>query len=225
MALRAYVVQDDSGDGQVCLQFADRNVVARREGANEMDADFGNVTCRRATWADGYAPGPVPLQVCIEVGGWWQECACGCGRKVSSDGDGFDYDTDGDEGELNPMAPIYVGRSVYWNQTCKDDDERRAREVAEAKARDQADAEAAVLAKFPFATDIVAFRAYDYDRTSTRRGSERYNVLHARFLFPGAVHGASWVIGSETIGIPPISRDAWDALTKVNPSPAAGEGT
>lgn len=223
--LKAYVVQDDSGDGNVCLQFANRNVEARREGANEMDAEFGDVSCRRAPWADSYAPGPVPVQVCIEVGGWWQTCACGCGRKVSNDGDGFNYDVDGDDGALNPMAPIYVGRSVYWNQACKDADERHKREVAEAKGRDQSDAEAAVLKKFPFATDIAAFRGYDYDGRSTRQGLESYNVLHAGFNFPGAVHGAIWVVGSDTIHIPPISMEAWRVLTKSTPSGQTGEGT
>lgn len=209
--LKAYVVQDEYGGGQVCVRFAHRNVVARREGASEIDEEFGDVSCRRAPWADSYAPGPVPLQLCIEAGGWWQECACGCGRKIDNDGGQNHYEDDGDEGELNPMAPIFGGwRSVYWNQTCKDADEHRARDAAEAKVRDQSEVEAAVLAKFPFATDIVAFRGYSCDNPGAG-ATGRCDVLHARFNFPGAVHGAIWVIGSPTISIPPISQEAWDA--------------
>ncbi|MDR7193392.1 hypothetical protein [Luteimonas terrae] len=221
-SLKAYVVEDDSGDGNICLRFADRNVEARREGANEMDAEFGDVSCRRAPWADSYAPGPVPLQLCIEIGGWWQTCACGCERKIDSDVGQTHYEDDGDDGALNPMAPIYVGRRVYWNHTCKDGDERRTREVAEAKARDQSAAESAVLAKFPFATDIVAFRGYNCDNPGAG-ATGRSDVLHARFNFPGAAYGATWVIGSPTIGIPPVSADAWKAATDTLAARDGGE--
>ena len=209
MNLKAYVVTEEWGEGHAAVVFAAKSVVARREGANELNSEFGDVSCKRAPWADDLAPGPVSPKDCIELGGFWYECACGCGRKIDNEGGQHSYDLDGDDGELNPMDPVYVGTGeVFWNQACKDNDDREAQERKDKAARDQAGAEAAVLAKWPFATEIKAYRGYD----GTAGG--KHDVLYAGFRFPGGQWTASWAIGAETISVPRGDADAWNALNK-----------
>jgi len=209
VSLKAYVVTDEFGEGYAAVMFAEKSVVARREGANELDCEFGDVSCKRAPWADDLAPGPVSPKDCIELGGFWYECGCGCGRRINDEGGQHDYELDGDNGELNPMDPVYDDtRRVFWNRMCKDNDDRAAQERKDKAARDQSDAEAAVLAKWPFATDIHAYRGYD----GTAGGT--YDVLHASFRFPGGEWPVSWAIGAETINVPRGEVDAWNALTK-----------
>lgn len=209
MNLKAYVVTEEWGEGHAAVVFAARSVVARREGANELDCEFGDVSCKRAPWADGLAPGPVSLKDCIELGGFWYECACGCGRRIDNEGGQHSYDLDGDNGELNPMDPVYDETGhAFWNQRCKDDDDRAAKERKEKAARDQAEAEAAVLAKWPFATEIKAYLGYD----ATAGGT--FDVLHASFRFPGGRWPVNWTIGAETIGVPQGDLSAWDAVAK-----------
>lgn len=67
-ALKAYSVQaEDCG----CIRFAKSNVVARRQGANELDVEFEYVqSCRRAPEFDHLAPGPVSNLELFNAG--WQ---------------------------------------------------------------------------------------------------------------------------------------------------------
>lgn len=209
MSLKAYVVTDEYGEGHAEVVFAGKSVVARREGANALDCEFGDVSCKRAKWADHLAPGPVSVKDYIELGGFWYECACGCDRRINDESGQPLYDLDGDDGELNPMAPVYIGTGqVFWNQVCKDNDDRAAQERKDKAARDQSDAETAVLTKWPFATEIKAYRSYD----GTAGGT--YDMLHASFRFPGGQWSVSWAIGAETINVPLGDVDAWNALTK-----------
>lgn len=157
-------------------------------------------------------PGP-GAQAKIEAG-WWYECSCGCGRRIDNAEGTHLIDFDGDDGELNPMDPVYVGHGVYWNQLCKDNDEREQRERAEAKVRDQRDVEAAVLAKFPFATEIVAFRAHAYVD-----GKSDYNTLHAQFRFPGGRWAVNWIIGADTVRVQADDVGAWNSLKKGGGAP------
>ena len=64
---KAYSVQ---GDEHGCVVFAEHNVVARREGANELNIEFGDVeSCRRAPQFDQYADaGKVPVQALLDAG-------------------------------------------------------------------------------------------------------------------------------------------------------------
>lgn len=190
--IKAYTVTDDY-EGECVIIFAERSVVARREGANELNAEFGEVTCRRAQWADEYAPGPVPVEAQINRGGFWFECSCGCGRRIDSD-EGQAQDAD-----ENPMDPIYGGGGVYWNAGCKSADERRQREEQERDAHDQAYARAAVLARFPFATEIQGYR----------RTLSRTTVLYASFRFPGGKSWTNWEVGAATISIAQEDLAAW----------------
>ena len=81
--MRAFQVDDEAGAGTSVVVFADHAVVARREGAIELDAEFGEVSCRRAAHFDELAPGPVPREV-LWGAGWWFECSK-CGQRASED--------------------------------------------------------------------------------------------------------------------------------------------
>lgn len=199
--LKAFMVREP-GEGTCCIVFAATNVAARREGAAEMDISFGEVeSCTRAAWADGYAPGPVPVQAKIEAG-WWYECACGCGRRIDNEGGKALDDTDEDDAEVNPMEPVYQDGHAYWNQACVDADAADRKQRAEAKAADQAEAQSAVLAQFPFATEIVAYRGYH---------DGKYDHLGASFRFPGGRFSAHWTPGATSIRVSACDQDAWMA--------------
>ena len=103
---KAYVVRDDGGDGECCIRFAKHPVVARREGANELNTDFESVECRRAKEFDEYVPGPVPPLVLIEHG-WWFECM-GCDQRVTND-------SFHDDDEERPHSPVAFGD---WGVCC-----------------------------------------------------------------------------------------------------------
>lgn len=206
MSRKAYEVSDSLGDSGCRIVYAEKNVVARRNGAAELGCDFSDVSCRRATWADDLPGGPT-LRQCIELGGWWCECACGCGRRIDSEEGSGNSAEDGDK---NPMAPIYVGGQVFWNQACKDSDDQRRRERREAEARDQAQAEQETLEAFPFATEIKAYRGYGKGLD----GKHSYDVLQAHFMFPGGKGVASWVLGSAKVSMRQEDVAAWSALVE-----------
>lgn len=210
--LKAYVVREPD-EGHCRIVFATRNVVARREGAAELNIEFEEVeSCTRAPWADQYAPGPVPVQAMIEAG-WWYECECGCGRRIDNGEGQHNIDADGDDGELNPMDPVYFDHGVYWNQKCIDAEIEYRRQQEEAKARDKAEVESAVLAKFPFATEITDHRSY-----AMVDGKADYKALQAQFRFPGGRWTANWIVGSDRIQVQSEDIDAWLAL---HPEPEA----
>ena len=50
--LKAFQVSDEWGDQGGVIVFAKHNVVARREGADELGIEFSHASCRRAHWAD-----------------------------------------------------------------------------------------------------------------------------------------------------------------------------
>lgn len=82
--LKAYNVQ---GNEYGTIVFSLHNVVARREGAEELNIEFEDVeSCRRIPELDGYAnvDGGVPMKVLVEEHGWMQECGY-CERRVYSD--------------------------------------------------------------------------------------------------------------------------------------------
>lgn len=84
--LKAYSVQ---GNEYGCITFARSGVVARREGANELNIEFEDVeSCCRMPALDEYAetPGGVPMKVLVEECGWSQECGY-CERRVYAEAD------------------------------------------------------------------------------------------------------------------------------------------
>lgn len=178
--LKAYSVQ---GYENGCITFAKSNVVARREGANELDIEFEEVeSCRRAPWADEYSgvKGGVPPLVMIE-NGWWFEC-CNCGHRIDSDL--FDYDTD------TPMEPVEENGFVYCTQACLD------AENSEKAARESRKAEAvrAVEEKFP-GTEVKWFGDSEPAKVS--------------FTFPDGKCEVNWTVGEETVSVSKCDVDAW----------------
>lgn len=98
--VKAYFVQ---GDEYGVAVFATCNVVARREGANELDEHFGTVSCRRLPEADKYVKDREALnKALVEEMGFWQECAH-CEAHVSDETDGRVWD----------------GSTVFCNAECQ----------------------------------------------------------------------------------------------------------
>ena len=195
MTLKAYQVQDEF-EGNAVIEFSAHAVTARRNGANELNTEFGDVSCRRAPWADSYVPGPVPSSVLIE-NGWWLECGCGCGRQIDDEGcRAEDY-------EENPMSPVFEGRFTYWNQACKDSWDAEVRARADKLIQDQAEAEKVVAEEFPGATQVKAHRHYCPN-------AKEKTALAATFHFPGGKGRVNWTLGAETLNVLPDDREAWE---------------
>ena len=87
--MKAYEITYGAGDATT-VRFASHAVVARREGANELDADFQDVSCRRAAIFDDYSPGPVPNQAMLDAG-WFFECSRCWPNKVMKEYGGIIY--------------------------------------------------------------------------------------------------------------------------------------
>jgi hypothetical protein len=185
--VKAFVVTDDYGEGHACVQFAEHSVVARREGANELNTDFESVNCRRAPEFDTYAEaGKVPDRVLVEHG-WWFECMQ-CSKRICDE----PYDDDGEPIELQP---IYEERGwIFCSPKCRDS---LYAEKAEQKARAEAAATAA-LAKWP-GIEICHKNGYE-------------NPGRVWFKFPGGAGQADWTQGASTILIQLRDQDAWAAF-------------
>ena len=177
--LKAYEVRDPE-EGNCVIVFATNGATARRNGANELNTEFECVeSCRRAPWADEYAPGPVPLHATLAAG-WWHECGhCGCrfdddGRKDCEDDDREDE-----------YEPVRRGAFDFCSETCaqKQWAERRAR-----KAREHAVIEAATI-RFP---GVVVIKAY--------QTSPDYTWC-AAFTVPGLQYAVHWKLGASTVDV------------------------
>jgi hypothetical protein len=113
--LKAYAVQEeDEGTGGIF--YAEHDIVARKAGANEFgDGDLHGITCRRAPWADEYAPGPCPLLVMIDHG-WWMECH-GCGIRIDSD---MEYIPDEADAPVLELKPVEDDRGLFCTVECRE---------------------------------------------------------------------------------------------------------
>lgn len=178
--LKAYSVQ---GYECGCITFATSNVVARREGANELGVEFEEiVSCCRAPWADAYAgvKGGVPALVMIE-NGWWFEC-CHCRYRIDSDL--YNYKTD------MPLEPVEENGFIYCTPACLDAEKqdkaaREAREAAVTKV---------VKEKFP-GTEVKWFGDSHPAKVS--------------FTFPDGQYAVNWTVGEETVSVSKCDVDAW----------------
>lgn len=133
--MKAYHVGEGS-EGEQVITFATNSATARREGGNELDLEFSEVSfCRRAPWADEFADQRfIPAKAYHEQG-WWLYCN-NCENQLYEDGE--------DE-EGNPLQIAYDGRHAYCDQGCKDS---RDKEIADANANGEA-FKAKVLAERP----------------------------------------------------------------------------
>jgi hypothetical protein len=192
--IKAYEVQDRYGDAGSTIVFDVRAVSARRDGANELSLEFGDVSCRRARWADDLAPGPVSPKVAIKVGGWQYECTAQCGHWV--------------DGETE--KPFYEENGNPWcSQGCYDSTMARLAKREAERAAAEAACRAATMAKFPFA-EITYIAEMPSMRTPWR----------AYFRFPGGKHDASWCPSAPAFADVAIDDiEAWQALV---PEPQAG---
>lgn len=187
---KAYVVHEDF-EGNCAVVFATNGATARRNGANELDISFEEVSsCRRQPEFDQYAPGPVPMHATLAIG-WWHECGhCGC--RFDEDGrQGYDDDECADA-----FAPVQSeGRATYCSPTCMMAEwaERRAR-----KNREHATIEAA-LTRWP-----MAISAEGYERSETEQ--------YAQFTMPGLQYPVRWTPGESVVHVSQCDVDAFNRL-------------
>lgn len=174
--LRAYVVQGEY-EGSGGVYYARHAIVARRAGANEHNGgEIQGTTCKRAPWADAYAPGPCPKLVLIAQG-WWFEC-CGCNGEIRDDAES------GDERSVSPRKAVEVGDLLYCSPLC------RRRALAEKTRRDVLKLRAIQqlrdrLWKVVPGVTLVGDHAY----VNTVDGRLRAIEVRLDFKFPGSKHG------------------------------------
>lgn len=163
--LKAYHVGEGS-EGEHVITFAHSSAQARREGGNELNLMFEEVSfCRRAPWADEFAGQPfIPAKAYHEQG-WWLYCSH-CETQLYEDAE----DDDG-----NRRQVVYDGRHAYCDQACKD---MRAKEISDANAKGDA-----------FKTKVLAERP-DLTFTEFSIGWPRI-TMSAKFTFPGCKYGGS----------------------------------
>lgn len=195
--LKAYQVTDND-EGNSCICFATNSATARREGAQQLDTEWDGIdTCRRANWADQYAPGPVPMLACLAAG-WWFECShCGC--RMDSDGRHGEEEDERDDA----FEPTEEPHSIYCSPTCRMElwADRRARD-----AKRDATIEACAI-KWPDATAITAHELYTGTGTQTH--------WTASFGFPGGKFHANWKLGDKVVSVSACDVEAFKAWTGV----------
>lgn len=178
--LKAYYVQ---GDEYGVIRFAKSNVVARREGASELEEEFNCVSCKRIPGADKYAElGRVPSRDLVEEFGFWQECTyCNCHVDDETEGRVWEGDTAYCDIECE-------ARCINYRLDCEAERKRtheaEQAAIAEAKAR------------FPGITDVTAYIGHKRDIT-------------VYFRFPGGLAKATWTVGDDHAG---TSRDDGEAF-------------
>jgi hypothetical protein len=188
--LKAYHVGEGS-EGEQVVTFASSSAQARREGGNELDLTFEEVSfCRRAPWADEFAGQPfIPAKAYHEQG-WWLYCN-NCENQLYEDAE----DDDG-----NPLQIVYTGRHAYCDKDCKDS---REKQIADANAKGEA-----------FRTKVLSERP-NLTYTEFDTGWPKI-TMSAKFQFPGCQYGGSvrdqegdgkleWFIAS-------ADQAAWDAF-------------
>ncbi|MDP4076227.1 hypothetical protein [Acidovorax sp. A1169] len=199
--LKAYEVREPD-EGHCCIEFATSNAAARRQGANELGTEFEYVEhCRRAPWADAYAPGPVPVEATLAAGWRWGCQHCDCTFDI--DGRGYDED-DEREDDFGPVGDERSG--VYCSETCQQQEwaERRARKVLECAVIE------AAAAAYPDATNITAHEDYGTDPKSGRRLSDATH-WKAVFRVPGLQYGVHWILGDDCVSVSQCDVEAWNA--------------
>lgn len=163
--MKAYHVGEDSDGGQV-IRFAKNSAQARREGGNELNMTFEEVSfCRRAPWADEFASQPfIPAQAYYEQG-WWIYCR-NCDAQLYKDAE----DEDG-----RPLQIVVQGQHAYCDQECKDLLEQQ---IADSNAKGEA-----------FKAKLLNDRP-DLSFTEFEIGWPRI-TQSAKFTFPGCQYGGS----------------------------------
>lgn len=186
--MKAFIVRETYGDG-CCVRFANFSIVARREGANELDADFSDVECTRYRAFDEYALTGVPDPVLVDHG-WWFECMQ-CSQTICSS-------PEDEDGEPIDLFPVYLTNWIFCKPDCYEAFKAdRAAEAARADA-----AAAAAIAKWP-GIEIT-----------WKSGHESKDQMLGRvnFRFPGGEGTADWKVGASVIYVQTRDQDAWKAF-------------
>lgn len=191
--LKAYKVREPD-EGNCVIVYADKNVVARRQGAVELGCEFDEVeSCTRAPWADQYAPGPVPLHASLAAG--WRHGCCGCGCEF--DADGICGLEDDDQPEIDPVqdnkAMAYCSPGCMMASWQK----RQAQKAREAAAIEYC------LSRWPDALRLWPYKCgagagFDPDACSV--------------LLPGLKNPVSWVFGSSIAAVAQIDVPEFQRL-------------
>ncbi|WP_322072214.1 hypothetical protein [Paraburkholderia bannensis] len=180
--LKAYKVDVESHDAFSCIVFATNSASARRAGASELDACWEDVElCRRAPAYDHYAPGPVPNDVLLEDG-WWFECH-GCTNTVRADG------TRVEDGSLIECGKYIVrAQEVFCTQAClaRHDASKRMNVAAQAALIEL------VETKFP-GSKIDSVYVYGDKLEASETGLGALSIAY--FTFPGAQGLAEYRFG------------------------------
>lgn len=164
-ALKAYHVGDGS-EGEQVIRFATNSAQARREGGNELNLTFEEVSfCCRAPLADEFAGQPHIPATAFHEQGWWLYCNK-CEKQLYED-------AESDDGK--PLPIVYDGKHAYCGPECK---AQRDQAVSDANAKGDA-----------FKTKVQAERP-DLTFTGFETGRPRITQL-VKFTFPGCQYGGS----------------------------------
>jgi hypothetical protein len=190
--VKAYSVQADEYG---CIRFATSNVVARREGANELDVDFGDIqSCKRIPELDEYATkGRVPWKVLVEDHGWSQECGYCDSRVYNDEPDRVWSDT---------------GEQIYCSVECQ----------AHAEDRDRQYEQERLLAERLKCDAIEAAKLRFKGITEFHSCCLANGKVHVQFRFPGCQWDASWFPGASMATVAACDAEAWKAYRAQYPA-------
>lgn len=177
LPLRAYAVQEDT-EGTGDIHYARHDIEARKAGANEHGGgDLAGISCKRAPWADQYAPGPCPRLVMIDHG-WWFECS-GCGRTVRDD-------PSVEDGERSHLKAIEIAGAVYCTPICRRDSLRRKNTEATRKTQAIQRMRDQLWKRVP---GITLTARTDHAHVVRDNGKWIVKQVRVGFTFPGCQHG------------------------------------
>jgi hypothetical protein len=188
--VKAYIVTETYGDGS-CVQFAEHNVVARREGANELNTEFENVDCNRYPAFDQYAP-TVPDPVLVEHG-WWFQCMQ-CQRKICNA-------PEDDDGEPIVLDPVYAGDHVFCTPHCQE-------EYRTDRLYELCRGEMAATLAYHMWPGITIGRTHGYRHPA-----------RVWFTFPGGLSQVDWTIGAKVVYVAMQDVEAWNKFTDGTAAP------
>ena len=211
-SVKAYAITEE-WEGTGGIYFARHAITAKKAFANEHnDGELNGIVCRRAPWADDYADKPLPANLMVEYG-WWFECV-GCGNHI--DRDSFE-----DEGRDISNIIGTQHSQVFCDTTCADEyaAQKRAREAVEAEAISFLRKK--VLERFPGVEFVTGFGSeHAYARWNDGRA-----VLHqavVSFTFPGQKIGPASLrmdnVDSKWLALPAFhccygDKEAFEAFT------------